>query len=271
MNTAALRAQVEAALGPGFPSPFTFREPEPPELIPCGIPAIDALTGGLPRGSLTEIFGPPSSGRTSLLLSMLAELTAREEVCALVDAQGALDAQALEAAGVDPERLLWVRCASVEQALRSADLLLAGGGFGALALDLADLPVRVARRIPLSYWFRFRRMVEGTSTVLVLLGQESCAKSCASLVLRLEAPRAGWSLTAEEARTARCPEPPHARLLCGASLGAEVVRSRSAIRDAKMRCQWSAALHSSWIPPASDISFPPRERRNLKFGGALRR
>ena len=57
-----------------------------PEQASSGIAQIDALTGGLPRGCLSEICGPDSSGRTSLLLSALAAATRREEICALIDA-----------------------------------------------------------------------------------------------------------------------------------------------------------------------------------------
>ena len=81
-----------------------------PETIPTSIPQVDKLTGGVPRGGLTEIFGPASSGRTSLLLALLAQTTAREEVCALVDASDAFDPHSAAAAGVDLKRLLWVRC-----------------------------------------------------------------------------------------------------------------------------------------------------------------
>jgi len=81
-----------------------------PETIPTGIPQVDELTGGVPRGGLTEIFGPSSSGRTSLLLALLAQVTAREEVCALVDASDAFDPHSAAAAGVDLKRVLWVRC-----------------------------------------------------------------------------------------------------------------------------------------------------------------
>src|SRR6476646_3723566 len=56
-----------------------------PEMVSTGIHSIDVLTGGLPRGCLTEIFGPVSSGRTSVLLAALAAATQRQEVCALVD------------------------------------------------------------------------------------------------------------------------------------------------------------------------------------------
>ena len=113
MRSAALRAQLESALGGRWPSPFTFRERPRTETVSSGIAPIDWLTGagGLPRGALTEIFGPDSSGRTSLLLSLLAQMTAREEACALVDSTDAFDPLSAEAAGVDLRRLLWVRCA----------------------------------------------------------------------------------------------------------------------------------------------------------------
>jgi hypothetical protein len=185
MKAAALRAQVEAALGPGFPSPFTFRENGMPEVVLSGLEEIDALTGGLPRGGLTEMVGPASSGRTGLALAILAAMTAREEVCAWVDAQDAFDPFSAQAAGTELERLLWVRCRNIEQTLRAADLLIHGGGFGMVVLDLSDVAPRTVRRVPLSFWFRFRRAVEHTPTVLVLLEQEPCAKSCASLVLEV--------------------------------------------------------------------------------------
>ena len=81
-----------------------------PEMVSSGVPAIDALTGGLPRGCLTEICGPASSGRTTLLLAALAAATRRGEFCVVVDASDALDPQSAADAGVELERLLWVRC-----------------------------------------------------------------------------------------------------------------------------------------------------------------
>src|ERR1700726_2777130 len=81
-----------------------------PEMVSSGVPAIEALTGGLPRGCLTEICGPASSGRTTLFLSALAAATRRGEFCAVVDAGDALDRASVVAAGVELERLLWVRC-----------------------------------------------------------------------------------------------------------------------------------------------------------------
>jgi hypothetical protein len=196
-SAAQVRAQVEAALGPSFPSPFALQQRRSPELVPTGLAAIDALTGGLPRSSLTEISGPPSSGRTTLELALLATLTSRGEACALIDAEDAFDPASAQAAGVALDRLLWVRCHGLEQALRAVDLLLGAGGFGAAILDLADVPARRTRRVPLSYWFRFRRAVEHTPTVLALIDEEPCAQSSASLVLRLEAESVEWSAAAD--------------------------------------------------------------------------
>ncbi len=81
-----------------------------PEMVSSGVPAIDAVTGGLPRGCLTEICGPASSGRTTLLLSAVAAATCRGEFCVVIDASDALDPYSAAAAGVDLGRLLWVRC-----------------------------------------------------------------------------------------------------------------------------------------------------------------
>jgi len=81
-----------------------------PEMVTSGIAALDALTGGLPRGCLTELCGPPSSGRTSVMLAALGAATRRGEYCALIDASDTLDPQSIAATGVDLDRLLWVRC-----------------------------------------------------------------------------------------------------------------------------------------------------------------
>jgi recombination protein RecA len=193
MKAALIRAQVEAALeGRGVLSPFTDRPQPAIETVPTGIAPLDALTGGLPRGGLTEIFGPDSSGRTSLLHAILGSATGREEECALVDATDTFDPWSAPGAGVDLRRLLWVRCVNLEQTLKATDLLLAGGGFGLVAVDLGNIPPKLGRRVPLASWFRFRRVVEHTPTMLVFLEREPYAKTCATLVLGLESGAACW-------------------------------------------------------------------------------
>jgi recombination protein RecA len=193
----ALRLQVETALAGRVASPFEYRDRRVVETAPVGVPEIDRLTGGLPRGGLTEICGPPASGRTSVLVAAMAARTEASEVCALVDARDAFDPQSAAEAGVRLGQLLWVRCRNVDQALRATDLLIQGGGFGLIALDLGDTPARVARAIPLPVWFRMRRAVEHTPTILVALELESNAKTCASLVLRMGAREARWAQTSE--------------------------------------------------------------------------
>ena len=225
LKAAALRFRVEAALAGRVASPFEYRERRVAESVPAGVPSLDALTGGLPRGGLTEVCGPPCSGRTSFLISTLASRTAASEVCALVDAGDAFDPHSAGAAGVRLAQLLWVRCRNAEQALRSADLLLQGSGFGLIALDLSDIPPPVVRSVPLQVWFRFRRAVESTPTIFILLEQESNAKSCASLVLRLEARETQWLPTSASGGIV-APHSPGC-LLGGWRSHAETIRSLS--------------------------------------------
>jgi hypothetical protein len=200
-------------------------------MVSSGIAAMDALTGGLPRGCLTEICGPASSGRTTLLLAALAAATRRGECCVVVDASDALDPQSAADAGVELERLLWVRCGEsspqkcLEQLLRAADLLLESGGFGLIALDLGDLPPQTARHIPLTTWFRFRRAVEHTPTVLLAVERQSIAGSCSSLLIKLGLIKLG----AQRNRTkefANLSAPTHAQLLTEVEITAELVQSR---------------------------------------------
>lgn len=252
--------------------PASQLERPAPLTVPFGIAEIDALTGGIPRGSLTEICGPASSGRTSLLFSVVAQMTGRREICALVDAGNSFDPHSAAAAGIDLDRLLWVRCSGgqrwstgkqtqsnrgstrintdqlkiqnskfkiarerrlhwlgrIEQALKATDLLLQGGGFGLVVIDLADVPTEAARRVPLASWFRFRRAVEHTPTALVILEQEPYAKTCASLVLRTAASRQHSAVrkTAQENSTHASGIPPHAQLFSGIVVEVEVLRSR---------------------------------------------
>jgi hypothetical protein len=235
-----------------------------PDMVSSGIAALDALAGGLPRGCLTEICGPASSGRTTLLLAALAAATRRGEFCAVVDACDALDPQSAVDAGVEFDRMLWVRCGEsspaarrdsrkknfpknqaskfdqggprppensaeqrLEQLLRATDLLLESGGFGLIALDLSDLPLPAARRIPLTTWFRFRRAVEHTPTVLLVIEQKSIAGSCSSLLINLEAKgnRVCESPLVRE-MDSLFPAPSHAQLLTGLEISAELGCSR---------------------------------------------
>ena len=177
---ALLRTQLESEVG----TPLVIRERLAPETLATGIRELDALTHGIPRGCLTELIGPASSGRTTAVISLMARATAAEEFCALIDTTDAFDPESAAARGADLMRLLWVRCGGdAERALKAADLIVQAGGFGLVIMDLADVPRFTARRISLTSWFRLRRGVENTPTALVAISRESNAKSCASLTL----------------------------------------------------------------------------------------
>jgi recombination protein RecA len=112
MNTAAiLRSQIEAALADRIPSALMPSAKTIREVVSTGIAAIDAiLDGGLPVGAVTEMIGAECSGRTALALSFVAQITKAERVSAWVDVSNTLSPESAVASGIDPKRLLWVRC-----------------------------------------------------------------------------------------------------------------------------------------------------------------
>src|SRR6266480_5574886 len=98
--------------------PASRREVRPrPEMISIGIAELDAMTGGIPRGCLTEICGAPSSGKTSVLLATIAAATRREEACVLIDASDSFDPSSGAAAGLEFNKLLWVRCGKLSSTI----------------------------------------------------------------------------------------------------------------------------------------------------------
>jgi hypothetical protein len=254
-------------------------------VVSSGIDALDDLVqGGLPVGAMTELVGESCSGRMSVALSFLSQVTAAEKVCAWIDASNTFNPAAAAAVGVDLRRLLWVRCGvsetiseqetrkfvlpsecftpkpvlkglhggghgthprnevkglsaavdrflsdetvkarcaepiskprptqqtfepslkpatasvrapkraraydAVEQALKTADLLIQTGGFSAIVLDFGEIASEVVSRIDLSAWHRYRVAAEQTQASIVLLSQYACAKSSSELQLRLSA------------------------------------------------------------------------------------
>jgi recombination protein RecA len=164
------------------------------ETLVTGIPGVDELIQGFPRGAVSEIVGPETSGRTTLLHSLLASATSRQEVCAYVDASDSFDPYTAKQSGVVLPQLVWVRCGhQPEHALKAIDYLLHAGGFGVVALDLGLLSQRQSRRIPMSYWYRFRQAVENTPTILVVIGKEPMVKSCATLQIEMKRKKVVWS------------------------------------------------------------------------------
>jgi len=217
--------QLRSELQARFDVPLEIRKKPETGQIPTGIGALDQLTeGGIPRGTLTEICGTESSGRTALLIAILGQATRRGECCAFIDASGSFDPASAAEMGVDLERVLWVNCGgNAEHALKSTDLLIQGGGFGLIVMDLADTPDKEARRIPLASWFRLRHAAERTGAALVLAERQINARSCSALQVEMRRRHPLWV----------------GRMLRGLAVQAETrkhYRSRTA--------EFTAALHS---------------------------
>jgi len=240
-----------------------------PEMLSSGIAELDAISGGIPCGCTTVLWGCASSGKTSALLATLARNTQDEGTCVLIDASDSFDPKSAEAAGVNLGRLLWVRCGEgrssaehsaattdsqepkanserrttndqrrvsirrttydlrrntaaefrLEQVLKSTDLILQSGGFGLVALDLAGIPEKYVRRIPLASWFRFQRAVEHTKTALLVISEFACAQSCAAVAVQLSVGSGLWAETITQ-------RPTHAELLREMRIETELMRSR---------------------------------------------
>jgi hypothetical protein len=193
-NTGAAVIQLRSQLRTRFDVPFEVRNRLEREQIPTGIPAIDKLTeGGIPRGTLTEICGGESTGRTALVFALLGQATRRGECCAWIDTAGAFDPVSAVEAGVNLDHVLWVNCGgNAQHALKSTDLLIQAGGFGLVVLDMADTPDAVARRIPLASWFRLRHAAERTGAALVAVERKINARSCSTLQIEMRLKKPLW-------------------------------------------------------------------------------
>ena len=183
-------ARLLRDLGPQLRRGGGITSPAPP--LPTGIAAIDGLlTGGMPGARLSEIAGPLSSGRTSLALCLLARATRSGGVAAVVDAADAFDPPSAAAAGVDLERVLWVRAPRPRAALRSAESILNARGFALVLLDL----VAEALPLPPAAGPRLARLAAGTGTPLVALCRERSLGTAAEVVVELQPTRANFAGT----------------------------------------------------------------------------
>jgi hypothetical protein len=196
----AVRLQIETKLANRVPAALSLKIKQAPELFPTGICEVDAvLGGGVPRGSITEVAGAASTGKTSFGLSAIAAITQSGATCAWVDVSDALSPESAAAANIVLKRLLWLRMSAerkervsnrpwsrLVQALKATDLLLQAGGFAAIVLDMSDVLPQHTMRIPLGAWYRFRLAAEQARTALIFLAQSPCAGSCAALALRCE-------------------------------------------------------------------------------------
>jgi len=198
-----------------------------------GVEAFDSvLRGGWPRGHVSEVIGPASSGRTSVVMATLAAATARGGVVALVDVADRCDPAVAAEGGVDLDRLLWVRGPAMtwgsphsqvgdlalRRSLRAFDLIVRAGGFAVVVLDLADVPVRLVRALPASTWLRLAHVHEGRDTVGLLVGTAPMGRSAGGVSLVLNG-TGHWTGTSAQSRR-----------LSGVSVDATAARSAMQVR-----------------------------------------
>ncbi|MFQ5784239.1 MAG: recombinase RecA [Alphaproteobacteria bacterium] len=134
----AALSQIERAFGKGSVMKLGQNEiAVEAEIIPTGSLGLDIALGigGLPRGRVVEIYGPESSGKTTLALHAVAEAQKRGGICAFIDAEHALDPIYAAKLGVDVENLLISQPDAGEQALEIADTLVRSGAIDALVID----------------------------------------------------------------------------------------------------------------------------------------
>lgn len=148
------------------------RFPEKARRQACGIPAgirplDDALGGGLPSGSLTELVSSvPSGGGQTVVAALLAATQSARQRIALIDGS---DGFAPDAVPADALRhLVWVRCHGPGEALAVADILVRDGNYAAIVLDLRGCAERILRRTPASTWYRLQRAAEGGSVAVLV-------------------------------------------------------------------------------------------------------
>ncbi len=166
------------------------------------------LEGGIPRGHVSEVVGPRSSGRLAILVSALAAATSRGEAVALIDPLDMFDPVSASACGLDFQRMLWIRgeasssarvslsCEygtlqkSLDRAVKALNIVLQAGGFGVVVLDLGEVAAQTIKRLPYTTWLRLHRVIEGSETACVLIGSEPIARSAGGVTVQLTP---GWA------------------------------------------------------------------------------
>ncbi|GAA3622356.1 recombinase RecA [Microbacterium awajiense] len=130
-------AQIDRQFGKGSVMRLGSDERAPVEVIPTGSIALDVAlgVGGLPRGRIIEIYGPESSGKTTLTLHAIANVQRAGGIAAFIDAEHALDPDYAQKLGVDIDSLLVSQPDTGEQALEIADMLIRSGAIDLVVID----------------------------------------------------------------------------------------------------------------------------------------
>ncbi|MBB1514008.1 recombinase RecA [Tessaracoccus sp. MC1627] len=133
----AALAQIEKAHGKGSVMRLGEDNRQPIDIIPTGSVALDVALGigGLPRGRVVEVFGPESSGKTTVALHAIANAQRGGGICAFIDAEHALDPDYAQKLGVNTDELLVSQPDNGEQALEIADTLVRSGAIALIVID----------------------------------------------------------------------------------------------------------------------------------------
>lgn len=193
--------KLDHTLAPGFDTGLEARW-----LVPTGIPSLDArLAGGIPRGHISELVGPRSSGRLAIAVSALAGATARGEAAALVDPLDMFDPVSASASGIDFGRLLWVRGEatsaaraslvseygalhkSLDRGIKALNLIFQAGGFGLVVFDVGEVARQAMARLPYTTWLRLSRVIEASETACLLIGAGPIARSAGGVTIQMTA------------------------------------------------------------------------------------
>ena len=179
--------QIQRQFGKGSIMRLGSTERENIPVIPTGILSIDLAlgVGGLPRGRVIEIYGPESSGKTTLALHVIAEAQRRGGNVAFIDAEHALDTAYAERLGVDVDNLLISQPDFGEQALEIAEILIRSGGIDVVVIDsvaalvpraeidgnVGDQHVGLQARLMSHAMRKFTGVLSRTNTVLIFINQ----------------------------------------------------------------------------------------------------
>ena len=221
-------------------------------VAPFGIEALDRVLSGLegrksyaagvPRGQVSEVVGPASSGRTSLAWAALGAATRRGESVALIDPFDRFDPPTAHACGITVSKLLWVRgqalstCSLtapparwttgaidpawlpraravngpgtfmervIDRAIKALNLVVQSGVCTMVVIDLIDVPASALRRLPASTWFRIERAIEGSDTAVLILSATPIARSAGGRSIQLGGDSARVIWKGEHDRTRR--------------------------------------------------------------------
>lgn len=269
---AGLEASIAARLTSGSELVRSLERRRREESLPTTITPIDILLGGgLARGKVTEMAG--RGLRFSVVMASLAAATSMGEAATLIDVGDHFDPQTGAAAGIDLQRLLWVRPKTMKQAAAAAEML-AATGFQLVVLDAGLPPLH--GRIPDAGWVRLARTAEAHGTALFVSSPYALTRTTSEAMIVMGRPIARWIGSGDEPRvlagfetTVRLEKHRHKksgeRVRVSFRMTEAVPPDQRAIKPAS-----TAASHAAATPAKSDSLPPVHDTPPETIGASLR-